>query len=187
MILPKWAWAIRAELGGLPAFIFTYLFSFIYTTGVLRTKAACCPYPRVRELLLRRSGVRMGRDTRVGYGVLVHGIGRDPCAVTLGQRVAVAPYVCFVTSSYPNYSRLNNHPELQRNMTRLGPIRVEDDAWIGAGAIILPDVTIGQCAIIGAGAVVTRNVPAYSVVAGVPARLIRTLTEEGESRDPSPA
>ena len=106
----KWALAIRAELGGLPAFILTYLFSFIYSTSELRTKVACCLYFRVRQLMHRRSWIEIGMDVFVGDGVLVHGVGRGSCDVTFGQRVAIATNVCFVTSSYPEYSRLNKHP-----------------------------------------------------------------------------
>ena len=53
-----------------------------------------------------------------------------------------------------------------------GTIRIEDGAWLGAGAIILPGVTIGRKSVVGAGSVVTRDVPPYSIVAGNPARII---------------
>lgn len=56
-----------------------------------------------------------------------------------------------------------------------GPIKIEEGAWIGAGAIILANVTIGRKAIIGAGAVVTKNVPPFSIVAGNPAKVIGWL------------
>jgi len=56
------------------------------------------------------------------------------------------------------------------------PVCIGDDVWIGARAVILPGVNIGRGAVIGAGAVVTRNVAANSVVAGVPARLLRDRT-----------
>jgi acetyltransferase-like isoleucine patch superfamily enzyme len=57
------------------------------------------------------------------------------------------------------------------------PVRIEDDAWVGAGAIVLRGVTIGRCAVVGAGAVVTRDVPPYAVVVGNPARVVRRLSE----------
>ena len=55
------------------------------------------------------------------------------------------------------------------------PVRIEDNVWIGGGAILLPGVTVGDNSVIGAGAVVTRDVPANTVVAGNPARVIREL------------
>ena len=58
------------------------------------------------------------------------------------------------------------------------PVRIENDAWIGAGATILKGVTVGEAAIVGAGSVVTKNVAPRTVVAGNPAKLIRTLTRE---------
>ncbi|WP_305847127.1 DapH/DapD/GlmU-related protein, partial [Zoogloea sp. LCSB751] len=64
------------------------------------------------------------------------------------------------------------------------PVTIEDRVWIGGGAILLPGVTIGRRAIIGAGAVVTRDIPADSVAVGNPARVIRTLCPD-EPRDPA--
>jgi galactoside O-acetyltransferase len=59
---------------------------------------------------------------------------------------------------------------------RRAPVKIEDKVWIGFNAIVLRGVTIGEGAVVGAGAVVTRNVPAYTIVAGNPARPIRELT-----------
>ena len=57
------------------------------------------------------------------------------------------------------------------------PVKIEDGAWIGGGAIILPGVTIGRNAVIGAGAVVTKDIPANAVAVGSPARVIRYQEE----------
>lgn len=57
----------------------------------------------------------------------------------------------------------------------IAPVVIGDDVWVGANATILPGVIIGDCSVIAAGAVVTRNVPSYSVVAGIPARTIKTI------------
>jgi len=87
--------------------------------------------------------------------------------LVIGDRVAIAPRVTLVTSSDANFSRL---------MERISPVRgrivIGDDAWIGTGVIVLPNVTIGRAAIVGAGAVVTRDVPEEAVVVGVPARVV---------------
>ena len=61
-------------------------------------------------------------------------------------------------------------------------VTIEDEVWIGYGAIVLPGVTVGRRSIVGAGAVVTRDVPPRSVVAGNPARVLRTLSEAEAER-----
>lgn len=72
----------------------------------------------------------------------------------------------------------NNHDEYSRNVLLCKPIHIKKGAWIGAGATILPGVTIGEYAIVGASAVVTKDVGDYEVVAGVPARVMKTLDKD---------
>lgn len=165
-------------IGPMPSYLFYYFFSWVFTTSILRYKSALNPYPSVRGLLLRRSGVKIGRDVEINSGNLIFGRGRKPPALTLGDRVALGPNISFITSSYPSDSLLGRNSQVQGMIKRFAPINIEDDAWIGAGVIILPGVTIGRCSIVGAGAVVTKDVAPYSVMAGVPARVIRTLTPE---------
>ncbi len=162
-------------LGEGPSWLWHFLFWWIYAVRVLRYKAAATPYPHVRRLLLRKSGVAIGQSVGLGFGVLVLSGRRTPTALALGDRAAVSPYVTFIVSSYPDRSRLNGEPGLQRAIERFAPIVVGPDAWIGAGAKIFPGIAIGEGAVVGAGAVVTADVPARAVVAGVPARPIRTL------------
>ena len=72
----------------------------------------------------------------------------------------------------------NNHDEYSRNVLLCKPIHIKKGAWIGAGATILPGVTIGEYAIVGASAVVTKDVGDYEVVAGVPVRVMKTLDKD---------
>ena len=72
----------------------------------------------------------------------------------------------------------NNHDEYNRNILICDPMNIREGAWIGAGATVLPGVTIGKYAIVGAGAIVTKDVPDYAVVVGSPARVVKTLDKD---------
>ncbi|WP_406536669.1 acyltransferase [Methanobrevibacter sp.] len=72
----------------------------------------------------------------------------------------------------------NNHDEYDRQVLLCKPIHIKKGAWIGAGASILPGVTIGKYAIVGAGAIVTRDVGDYEVAVGVPAKIVKTLDKD---------
>lgn len=72
----------------------------------------------------------------------------------------------------------NNHDPYDRQILTCKPIRICRGVWIGAGATVLPGVTIGKHAIVGAASVVTKDVPDYAVVAGNPARVIKMLDKE---------
>jgi acetyltransferase-like isoleucine patch superfamily enzyme len=84
--------------------------------------------------------------------------------------VAVGPGVYFITGTH----RIGSHTQ-RAGPVIAAPIRVGDGVWIGARAILLPGVTVGAGAIVAAGAVVTRDVPADTLVAGVPAQVKRSL------------
>jgi acetyltransferase-like isoleucine patch superfamily enzyme len=185
MALLKPLLLLRSVLTEGPSYVFYYLFSRLYSTRVLRFKAAYCPYARLQKLLLRRSGVVVGEEVGLGFGMIIVGIGRKPPALTLKNRCAIGPYVTFVTSSYPDNSKLCGHPEVNGMMKRFAPICVEEDAWIGAGAIIMPGIVVGREAIVGAGAVVTKDVASYTIVAGIPAKIVSTLDDSGRIGDRS--
>ena len=72
----------------------------------------------------------------------------------------------------------NNHDEYDRQVLTCKPIHIKKGAWIGAGASILAGVTVGKYAIVGAGAIVTKDVPDYAVVVGSPARVVKTLDKD---------
>jgi galactoside O-acetyltransferase len=96
----------------------------------------------------------------------------DDVDIYVGNRVMFAPNVTITTTGHPI------HPDLRRDGSQFSaPVHIEDDVWIGAGAIILPGVTVGAGSIVGAGSVVTANVPANVVVAGAPARIIRAIDD----------
>lgn len=87
----------------------------------------------------------------------------------IGRRVMIGPFCYFTDADHgtdPEYS-------VQSQPMRLEPLVVEDEAWIGAHVTVLPGVRIGKGAVVGAGSVVTHDVPAMAIVAGTPARLLR--------------
>ena len=77
----------------------------------------------------------------------------------------------------------NNHDEYDRQILICKPILIKKGAWIGAGVSILPGVTVGKYAIVGAGAIVTKDVPDYGVAVGTPARVVKTLDKNKFKED----
>ena len=148
---------------------------------VLRWIAMNHPDNRTRKTIFRLTNVKIGSGTVLNIGLVL--VDEYSGLVSFGERVAVAQNVSMVASSNPNNSRLAEIPYVRDRLINTAPIHVGDDAWIGAHAVILPGVRIGEHAIVGSGAVVVREVPPFTVVAGVPAREIRVLPLE--SRGPS--
>jgi maltose O-acetyltransferase len=95
----------------------------------------------------------------------------DVCRVTIGDFTLFGPAVQIYTATHP----LN--AELRRTQEFAKPIEIGSDVWVGGGAIICPGVTIGSKSVIGAGSVVTRDIPQGVFAAGNPCRVIRELTE----------
>lgn len=110
--------------------------------------------------------LHIGEGSWIGQQCFFHAAG----GLTIGRAVGVGPGVKILTSAHAEAGRAT--PILHAPVTRAAVV-VEDDADLGVGAIVLPGVTIGRGAQVGAGAVVTKDVPAYAVVAGNPARVLR--------------
>ena len=129
-----------------------------------------------------RMGAVIGANCILGYGVYVDAgvtIG-DNCklqnrvsvyhGVTIEDGVFVGPHVAFTNDKYPRAIRPDGALATDDDWT-VSPILVRHGASIGAGAVVLPGVTIGPWAMVGSGAVVTHDVPAHAIVAGNPAQL----------------
>jgi maltose O-acetyltransferase len=97
----------------------------------------------------------------------------DVCHVRLGDHVFVGPAVQIYTPLHP----LN--AEMRRQQEYGSPVEIGDDVWIGGGAIILPGVRIGSRTVIGAGSVVTRDIPDDVLAVGNPCRVVRSITDGG--------
>jgi maltose O-acetyltransferase len=138
---------------------------------VLKRWARNTFFPGWRVQLLRWCGFSIGRGVYIADELIIAEELRNRGMLTIGDRVSMAPRITLVTDSHPNDSRIRPFaPE------KSGPIVIEADAWLGAGVVVLPGVTIGRGAVIGANSVVTRDVPPLHVVAGQPARTVRVLT-----------
>ena len=110
--------------------------------------------------------VIIGDYTRVGLHNTVIG------HVTIGNHVNLAQGIT-VTALNHNFTEKDMRIDEQGVSTT--PVTIGDDIWIGANAVILPGVTIGNHSVVAAGAVVTKDVPSHTLVAGVPAKIIKTL------------
>ena len=145
-----------------------------------------------------REGARIGRYCRIGKGVYIDANVRigDNCklqnrvsvyqGVTIGDRVFVGPHACFTNDQIPRAARTDwkKHDLADRGVEwEIVPTRVEDGASIGANATILCGITIGEAAMVGAGAVVTKDVPPYALVYGNPAKIHGYVCDCGRKLD----
>lgn len=112
------------------------------------------------------SYITVGSGTFANFGLTA----LDVAPITIGSDVQIGPNVQLLTPTHPL------DPERRRaKLEAAEPIVIEDNVWLGGGAIVLPGVTIGENSVIGAGAVVTKEIPANVVAVGNPARVIRSL------------
>jgi maltose O-acetyltransferase len=162
----------------------------IWGTFALEYAVANAP-PWLAVKILQAYGMEIGKEFDFHGRLQLHGTYRVHGKLKIGSQCHIGPYVtidlsgpvvledrCTVslntqilTHQDTGYSPLS----LNAYPTRWGKVIIEYGAYIGAGAIILPDVRIGRCSVVAAGAVVREDVPPYTVVAGIPARVIKQL------------
>lgn len=120
------------------------------------------------------SSVELGNNSGIGIRANITG----PCII--GDNVIMAPD-CLILTSNHNFNRTDVPIKYQGNGAEK-PVYIGNDVWIGARVIILPGLKIGNGVVIGAGTVVTKDVPDYSIIVGNPGRIVKTrahVTEEG--------
>ena len=108
---------------------------------------------------------RFGRDVFVNHSCTALDLG----GIDIGDDVLIGPNVHLISSGHPL------DPAIRRSQITTAPVRIGRGAWIAAGAMVLQGVSVGDDAVVAAGAVVTKDVPPRTLVAGVPAQVIRTL------------
>ena len=116
-----------------------------------------------------------GKNIKVGKGVFINSgcCFQDQGGIEIGDNTLIGQQVVIATLNHDFI------PEKRGNMTP-SPVKIGKNVWIGAHATILPNVTIGDGAIVAAGAVVTKDVPPKTIVAGVPARILKEIKEDKE-------
>ena len=96
----------------------------------------------------------------------------DDIEIFIGNNVMIAPNVTITVTGHPV------HPTLRKNGEQFSfPVKIEDDVWIGSNVVILPGVTIGRNSVIGAGSVVTKDIPENVVAVGNPCKVLREITD----------
>ena len=122
---------------------------------------------RVRVKLLKMAGANVGKNVYIGQELIVFDSGRTEL-LTIGNNVGIAPCCIILIHTAPGTPLHDQLYPVQRK-----PVVIEDGVWIGARVTILGGVTIGKNSAVAAGSVVTRNVPPYTLVGGVPAVKIK--------------
>ncbi len=120
----------------------------------------------------RKQGALIGENNRI----IVRDLGSDPHLVNIANHCTIAPKVVFINHDGAAWLFTEEIPSLQK----FGPVRVLDNCFIGYGAIVMGNVTIGPNSIVAAGAVVTKDVPPGTIVGGNPAKIISTIDKYKE-------
>ena len=117
---------------------------------------------------LPNAGIKVGRDSLIGEYTVIRGQG----GVSIGDRVYTSPFTQIIAVNHVFDDP--DRPFVEQGITAEGVV-IEDDVWLGAGAVVTDGVRIGKGSVVAAGAVVTKDVPPHTVVAGVPARPIKSI------------
>lgn len=146
--------------------------------STLRLLANHCIIPPLRVALFRLSGIRIGKRVMINMDTKFIDNWK-PGLIEIEDEVSISPFVSVVADAMPNQSFL-----MQYGVSKAGRVVIRKGAWLGVGAVLLPGSEIGTGAIVGANAVVTKNVEPFAIVAGVPARKIGDVRERSKKTDP---
>lgn len=128
--------------------------------------ARCGKNTNIERYAYFTPGLTLGDRSGIGIRCEIYG------EVTIGRDVMMGPEVVIYTSGH-RFDR-RDIPMMDQGSTDMRPVTIGNDVWIGRRAIIMPGVTIGDGCVIGAGAVVTKDVPPHCIVGGVPAKVLKS-------------
>lgn len=126
---------------------------------------------KLNKLYTKELGVKIGKNTRfTGKNIR---FGSEPFLISIGSNCTVTSGVSFQTHD----GGVALFRKVHKGMNVFGKITIGDNVFIGNNVIVMPGVTIGNNVVIGAGSIVTKNIPSDVVIAGIPAKIIKTLNE----------
>jgi acetyltransferase-like isoleucine patch superfamily enzyme len=131
-------------------------------------------FPVDRSRIVRELGVQVGEGCRILAGL--GAFGSEPYLIRIGNHCEITSGVRLITHDGATWI-FRHRPDWHDGINRFGKIDIRDNCFIGVNAIILPGVTIGPNSIVGAGAVVTRDVPPDSIAVGNPARVVGSVDD----------
>ena len=167
---------VRARVAGLGAGSVVHSPATLYNPGVMRIGAGTVIREQIwlnggraegtKPVLLIGDGCYIGRFCHINASI----------GVTIEDRVLIADrvYISDIDHEY----RKTELPVIAQGVCSKGPVLLKTGCWIGAGAVILPGVTIGRNAVVGANSVVTKSIPDFAVAGGVPARVLKEISRE---------
>lgn len=147
-------------------------FSFLYSkfkNYILERLAYNCPFNSLRIIFHKWRGVNIGKNVMIGFHVTLDHSYPEMIYIEDNVSLAGNNYLLAHSNPYPHFSKVMESFAV--------PVRIKEGAWIGIGAMILPDVTIGEYSIVAAGSVVTKSIPPKVIVGGMPAKVLKDISD----------
>lgn len=153
-----------------------YFNFFFILRYCLRSIGSWVPPVGLKNIFYRWGGIQLGKKVFIGESTyFIDGFNGD--LIVLEDEAVLSPKTVLVAMAVPGQSFLQH----RYRVVKVGRITVKKGAWLGAGCVVLPGVTIGEGSIVGANAVVTEDIPDYEVWGGNPARFIKRVSDYGEA------